>query len=277
MTCSENAVSPVYLNHVYIVVDEATFGDLRSSNFLINEFASVDTGLPDFLRPDSSANSIYVRGQHTYLELFGPDNEFEEPVGKVGVGTSPEQPGAIDWIYERLCGKDPDDVQKELIYWDSENESPVPWYTVVYRDQPDSTRLVPWVSEYHEDFLPALYSDKESGTRGIRREDYLRPQFEEDRYLQDITGLTVALHEPQKSRYIRDLELLGWVSHTDGDDSVLEGPNVRVMVTDATAERDGLLEIELYLCREKDGKQVYQFGPHSQLGFEGPRTATWKF
>jgi hypothetical protein len=105
----------------------------------------------------------------------------------------------------------------------------------------------------------------------------LAPQFDDECCLRDIIEITVTLYEPQKSRYIHELELLGCVSRAEADEVVLEGPNFRMVVTDATTERDGVLEIKMRLSEQKSGQQVYQFGPHTEVVFDESRTATWTF
>ena len=234
----------MYLNHLYVVLDESTFNNLCSSDFVVNEFASVDTGLPDFLPPNRRL-TVCSSVVNTPISNSTAPKKFKAPVGNSGIGMSTEQQGAIDQMYVRLENEAPSKVQSKLVHWNDGNGSSVPWYTVVYRDQPDSTGFTSWVSEYHEYFLPALYPDLGSEARGIRREDFLAPQFDDECCLRDIIEITVALHEPQKSRYIHELELLGCVSRAEADEVVLEGPNLRMVVTDATTERDGVLEMAL--------------------------------
>jgi hypothetical protein len=92
----------VKFNHLYIVLDQATFESIRQSEFVTHQLAASDQGFPKFEPVDDQCQAIYLRGQDTYLELFGPQNKFNEPVGKIGLGWSVESVGELEQVAERL-------------------------------------------------------------------------------------------------------------------------------------------------------------------------------
>jgi hypothetical protein len=64
------------LNHVYVVLDAATYAAIRDSAELRELLGRADGGLPDYAPAPADADRIFFRGRRTYLELFAPDNRF---------------------------------------------------------------------------------------------------------------------------------------------------------------------------------------------------------
>jgi len=246
VTFGEEEIRPpsVVMNHLYIVLDQPTFEAVRASKFLTTEFAAVDTGLPRFEPVTADSQSIYLRGEQTYLELFGPENPFGEPVGKVGIGLGVEKAGGIAWVQKQLLSVQPN-VTRMLRRWDFDTPKPVNWYDVVYPEHPADTQIVWWVSEYHPDFLPALYPDRPRAETGILRKHFLAPNFRSDRVFKDITALTLRLPEERASRLASDLKALGFKLAIDGNLRVLTGPDLVVRIGLAeTGTRDPLQSID---------------------------------
>ena len=94
------------MNHVYVVLDAATFAAVRDSAPLSRLLGRADGGLPDYAPPQPGADRVFFRGRETYLEFFAPENRFGEPVGKVGLALDYDAPGdldALERIWRRTC------------------------------------------------------------------------------------------------------------------------------------------------------------------------------
>jgi hypothetical protein len=143
VTFGDEEIRPpsVVMNHLHVVLDQPTFEAVRASKFLPTEFAAVDTGLPRFGPVTADSQSIYLRGEQTYLELFGPENPFGEPVGKEGIGLGVEQSGGIAWVQKQLLSVQPN-VTRMLHRWDFDTPKPVNWYDVVYPEHRADTQIV---------------------------------------------------------------------------------------------------------------------------------------
>ena len=269
--------SRVELNHFYVVLDEATYAAIRSSAFFTERFASVDTGLPEFDPPTDESPSLYVRGRNTYLELLGPDNAFGEPVGKVGIGLGVDRPEELDDLERAWAAGAAEDVSRSQRDWSAANP-PVPWHEVlVPLDTLASEGFVLWASAYRPEFLPWLYPDRSAEENGVKRSDFLAPHFDEERLLQDVTGLTLALPEELRDKWVRRLVGAGYAREEVEGGVRLSASAWSLTLVEPEAGRTGLLSIDLATTRDAQGARPERFGPDSVLVFGPGATATWAF
>ncbi|MBM3966911.1 MAG: hypothetical protein FJ308_17870 [Planctomycetes bacterium] len=231
-TAAEVRPPEVKFNHLYVVLSQADFESLRSSDFLLNQFAASDQGFPKFLPVDDQCQSIYLRGQDTYIELFGPENKFGEPVGKIGLGWSVEKVGELDVVQKLLAKESTDSLTRTLNRWDFDREGPaVNWYHSLFRNRPLTADAVWWFSETHIDFISALFPNKLQNEDRIARRDFLSSRYDSTRILKNFTSLTVEL-PLETGRHLRsDLERVGWrTEEFDSRTWILRGPDFRLML-----------------------------------------------
>ena len=77
-------------SHLYVVLDSLSYSEFTNSPEWTDAYANLDVGLPHFNPIDKNATSCYLRGHRHYIEILGPDNTYNEPVGKSGIGFSLE-------------------------------------------------------------------------------------------------------------------------------------------------------------------------------------------
>ena len=265
------------LNHVYVVLDEATFDVIRASEFVLGRFASVDEGLPEFTRANERSASLYIRGKETYLELLGPENSFGEPVGKVGIGLGVDVPSELDAVERAWTDQLGEETIRRLQKW-NQADPPVPWHEVVLHPETVvSPTLVVWASAYRAEFLPWLYPDRTAEENGVTRADFLAPQFDGDRVLEDVTGLTLALPPELVERFAAQLESIGY-ERTGSDEAVhLRVDRMRFSLVPPEGERTRLMGIEFRTTREYRGPPVVRLGDRSVLSFGPGRSGRWLF
>lgn len=210
----------VAFNHLYVVVSADVIAQFSKSELLRNRLAASDQGLPKFKPVDPDSQRIYLRGENTYLEIFGPDNRFGEPVGKLGLAFSTEVADEIDEVEKRLreaTGRQQQDKsmrpatawQRHLTQWDFDRESPVNWYHVIYPTFTAEARSVWWFSQFHQAFLPALYPNRPADETGIKRSHFLAGLHDSTRWLRDITTLVVVLEPDVADKLAEDLTAVG--------------------------------------------------------------------
>ena len=273
----------VAFNHLYVVVPAEVIDQFSRSEVLRDRLAASDQGLPKFEPVEPASQSIYLRGKHTYLEIFGPSNRFEEPVGKLGLAFSTEVAGEIDQVEDRLReagGRQYRDNaerprvgwQRHLSRWDFDRESPVNWYHVVHRTFTAEDLCVWWFSEFHPDFLPALYPDRPTSEAGIKRSHFLAGRHDERRWLRDIVALVLVLTPDVANDLAEDLSAVGCTieERNDGGRSLSLGPELQIVLYAGGADDSlGLRSIGISTYPQTDGALRQEFPGGVTLRLDG--------
>ncbi|QBX38384.1 hypothetical protein E4M02_08405 [Brevundimonas sp. S30B] len=237
------------LNHVYIVVDGPTFAALRDNPTLAAVLGRTDGGLPDYAPPQADADRIFFRGRETYLEIFAPDNRFEEPVGKVGLGLGLDASDGFDAV-ERAwrvhCG---DRARRTPVEY-RRSTPPTPWYDAVQCDDtaagPD---LAVWAMVYRPEFQRWQTGSDATEPPLVRRADILAPRADAGQGRFDIVGLTLSLSPDLRDRLISQLVAAGFQRHDRRDATELEGDGLRLRLVEPSTTR-GLIAIDLTVASE---------------------------
>jgi hypothetical protein len=270
----------VKFNHLYIVLSQADFDAVRSSDFLLNQFAASDQGFPKYLPVENQCQSIYLRGQDTYIELFGPENKFREPVGKIGLGWSVEKVGELDVVQKLLTKDSADSLTRTLNRWDFDREGPaVNWYHSLFRNWPPTADAVWWFSETHVDFLPALFPNKMLDEGRIARRDFLSSRYDSTRILKNVTSLTVEL-PLETGRLLRsDLELVGWrTEEFDSRTWILRGPDFRLMlIVQPEGAKAKLSSIGFEANAGFEPQSQQSLGDRMEVSFDGKQSGSILF
>jgi len=140
--------TPAALNHVYVVVDATTFAAIRDNAALARLLGRTDGGLPDYAPPEPDADRVFFRGRETYLEIFAPNNRFNEPVGKVGIALGHDDPAAFDGLKAAWRETCPAGLRHTSVTY-RRVDPPVPWYDAVQCDETASgAHLAVWAMVY---------------------------------------------------------------------------------------------------------------------------------
>lgn len=269
---NSNPVTPVYLNHLYIVLDKQTYDDIAASEFMRNQFADFEQKTT-VASGGRSWTGTYIRGEQTYIELFNPENKQGYKQGRSAIGFGVEQSGGIEIVQNQLSrvgGKVEHGLNSRKI-----NEQEIPWFHLVYVEYPDSTsEFVRWVMEYHKDYQGARYSDLKPGENGITRRQYLMRDYKPERYLKNISEVTIALDKQEADRFTKELTAFNYKIETHGTMKICVGSDIKLIIVPKVDSTEGIKQIKMSLAREKKSQKIYKFGTHSILRFSG-RTATW--
>ena len=96
---------PVYLNHVYRVLDTETFRAADASEYLRTEFAPFERRTTK--SGDDSWTGLYFYGESTYFEFLAADPKRDRPVGQSGVAFGIEEAGGSAAVRKALDGARP--------------------------------------------------------------------------------------------------------------------------------------------------------------------------
>lgn len=256
---------PVMLNHLYAVLDSATWADVAASPFLKAQFAASKGSTP-----------LTWFGKHTYLELFGPGTLEGGRLGDVGVALGVEQAGGITAIARHFSTLGaPFDTATERRGTPPQSE---PYYHTWRPAGVDATsrHAMLWLMEYtlEASRAQAVMDSLQPGDRG--RDRFLADRFDPARLLSDITGATLAIPVDDIARMVKALRRLQVDVIMEGEGAIVRMPSFTLRLIPAW-ERPGLRRLEFSLLREAPANPSLRFGGSSRLRFGPGRIAVWEF
>lgn len=269
---------PVPLNHFFVVVDSETYAAIESSPFLRTEFAPFEQRTT--ARSDRTYSGLYFYGTHTYFEFFDVAAEPGRRLGDSGIAFGVDEPGAVPILQTRLAAHFP--VQQGVITRQL-GERQIPWFlSLGLAELPRGAAVNPWIMEYDPHFLAEWHPEADD-SQGISREQILRryaavlPDAPARPYLQDVTGLTLAVEPPAASLLTSLCRLLGYHARSEGEATLLDGPDLLLRLVPESSSERGIRQVALRVRRVTEGPAALHFGPRSVLAFQGAGTAVWSF
>ncbi len=266
--------SRLLLNHIYFVVDSATYHDIGASPFLPTEFAGqeVRTTLSGGLR----WSGIYLYGRHTYLEILRPGGLPGSQDGDVGIGLASEQPGGILSLMQRFGAQHfPFDTLTRMT---SDSAGAIPWFLSWRASGPElpSDRTALWVMEYSAAMARRMKQRDSLPESDRSRDRFIATHQLRDQLMAELVAATIALPVDDIAKVSRTLARAGVEVISGGDGAViqLEGFTLRLL---PAWDRPGVRKLEFSLNREALANPTYRFGPSSRLRFGPGRVAVWEF
>lgn len=273
-TISAQKLPPVYLNHLYRVLDERTYNDITNSDFLRGDFANYEERT-SVSNGGKSWTGFYFYGEQTYIEFF-VDGKFPQfKSNESGVGFGIETMGAAKIYFERLKEKFGAQAESGLITR-KVNGKDINWFYdagVNYRD--DNQTFFDWLMEYEKDYLKNFYPDLKLSEDGITRRHNLARKFKAERLFKNIREVTVALNQTERGRFLKELEAFGYKIERKRNEIAAVGQDVKFFIIPNDAA-NGIVKLKIDLTRKKQGQKTYRFGAKSVLTFKG-KTAVWTF
>ncbi|HKD04936.1 MAG TPA: DUF5829 family protein [Bryobacteraceae bacterium] len=259
---------PVYFNHVTIYVPPAAYTALLQSDFLRNEFSGSHEQTVQRNGGAWSYTGIFLYGQHTYFEIFkaGPQ------MGSSGaVMVSPGQLLFNMWIDDRRqlplfkdrVAEERGSARQIVTTRDAKNQPAYDSVSPVGVITPS-----PGVLSYT--VVKGYYPDGQ--TREKRFEDRYRPE----RYLHDITGLTLTVNEAERDLLLRDFRAYSYHIEADGEKRVASGPEVVFTLTPSKSGEPRTLVVDLSMNRPITANRVIKFENTSELHIQAS-VAKWIF
>lgn len=262
---AQSPAAPVVLNHLYAVLDSATYADVSASPFLKAQFAASKSRVP-----------LTWFGKHTYLEFFEPHAIEGARLGDVGVALGVEQVGGIVAIARRFKALGaPFDTATERRGTPPQSES----YYHTWRPagiDATSRRAMLWVMEYTLEASRAQAVIDSMQPSDLGRDRFLVDRFDPTRLLGDITGATLAIPVDDIARMVLALQRLKVDVILEGEGAIVRVPSFTLRLIPAW-ERPGLRRLEFALLREAPANPSLRFGASSRLRFGPGRVAAWDF
>ncbi|MEO6348002.1 MAG: DUF5829 family protein [Aquaticitalea sp.] len=264
---------PVFLNHVYLVLDQQTYQDIHNSDFMINDFGFFEERTTNS-NNGKSWSGIYFYGKQTYIEFFmeGISPQFNKGESAIGFGV--EVAGSLDIYNSRLKEIFGDRVDKELVTKKLNNED-IPWFFASGVDYGDEQTFFDWLMEYEKNYLKNVYTNLKVEEDGISRQQNLSRMFDSKRLFKNIKEVTIALDQKERERLIQELEVFNYKIVGKKNKMVAIGPEIKFYIID-NARGNGIKKLKIELNRRISQKRTLKFGSASVLTLQG-RTAFWTF
>jgi hypothetical protein len=262
------------LNHVYFVLDSATYHDIDASPFLASQFAGHE------VRTTESGglkwSGIYFYGRHTYLEIFGPHGLPGSQPGDVGIGLASEVPGGIRALMQRFGSQHfPFDT---LTRAKTDSSGVFPWFLSWRASGPDlpSDRTALWVMEYSAAMAQRMARRDSLPDTDRSRDRFIADRLMQDQLLAELIAATFALPVDDIAKVSRTLDRAGVLVIPEGEGAVIQLEGFTLHLVPAW-DRPGVRKLEFSLNREALANPTYRFGPASRLRFGPGRIAVWEF
>ena len=219
--------APVFLNHVYLVPDAATYEALRSAEFLreLGVFEERET-----VRADASYRGLYLYGRRTYFE-FLPPGAAGLAEGASGIAFGLEVRDQTD---ELAAGLEEAGISAQGSGITRQHEGQqVPWFRILGIEMPAGPLTV-FSMEYAPRFLERWNPGPTPA--GIARADVLARYaavlrtVDRPAPLGDVSEVRLALDDAQRERLIAVCELAGYEVEAGADAWTLHGPQHRLVV-----------------------------------------------
>jgi len=276
----EIQMPPVYLNHVYRVLDKDTFTAADHSEYLRTEFAQFERRTTK--SGDDTWTGLYFYGENTYFEFLAADPARQRPVGQSGVAFGVEEPGASAAVRKALEGLGAGKVRSIERPRETAGRM-VPWFRMT-GFEPTDPILVSWVMEYSPKFLKEWHPDLRPGLSGISRKAVLeRYQAKaaltapvKDPLFKDVTSVRLALPPAQGEAFGRELSVLGYRRDSTEGGASFEGPGVRIELVPA-AGGTGIVALEMALTRKPEEARTIELARGARLQIRTDGTASFTF
>lgn len=248
----------VFLNHVVVVVDSATYQAIGTSPFFRDSLGSVERRSTT-ADGGASWSGTYLYGQHTYLELFAPGGPAGDASGSM-IGFGVDRPGDLWVVRDRLVESGL--VVDSILRSRARGGEQIPWFhAIAVRDAMTASRMPTWVMEYHADYQRRWTPDAPTSRLGIRRDQILADRYDASRPLVDVIAVEVALDGADRTRVER--ELAGYGYRAEGN-ATYRGPGIRIGLHQPVSRR-GVVAVELALRGKRLGPGVRRIGASADL------------
>ncbi len=250
----------ISLNHCYVVLGEKLFNALAQSDFLRNEFGNceIKTNTTNL----GSWTGMYLRGETTYLELFG--SLPPQKVGSIGIAYGVDQQGSLKNFQNKLSS------DFELTYGSfkkAEHKNNLFDY-LQFSDGGITTKLETWIMEYLPDGIKEHEASNPTNfaAHDVSRKRYNHHAVDRTKLFKDIVELRLALNNNEFARISNELSHLGCSHEGNEKKKRYVGKDITFNLIHST--KAPRIEIVCELFRAVEKAQTYSYD-HATITLEG--------
>jgi hypothetical protein len=259
----------VVLDHAFAVVDDQTYDAITNSDFLTAVFAAsrvakVASGAGE------GWTGTYFFGPQTYIEILRAGSVPHMQPGMGGVGFVVERRGDLDHVEAIFRKRVRAPVSRAVMSLAGEGGAPLPnFYMLTLQFEGlGNVGLVGWFMEYHER-MAEKYG-------GITRADIHSVSHDPTKALGNITAIKSALNEPTRAAYREVFASLNYSIKSEGDVTVLNGPEQTIHMGPESTGVWGIKEIGFSLATIPS-KDIERAIGNTKLLLRRDGTGVWLF
>jgi len=262
----------IYLNHIYVVLDSATYQHLFDSSVLTKEIAySIQNSTQT---NQNSYTGKYIAGKNGYLEFFTPTSHSGLSIGSIGLGFMTLKSNDIKKVKQYWENNTQDSISFQTVEA-YESAKTRPWYYDLELYRIDSNAAMKaWLMENtNEDLRLAGFSEQEIEKDKISWQSYIERQNKTTlkKAFNRILSIQLSI-DKSEFKYLRKT-LLGFgliqSKHAFYNDNII----VKYKISSNSSIRLKKLEMEL---SETFAKTVLTIGDSITVQLNGKR-AIWNF
>ena len=270
------------LNHLLVFVDELTYLQIASCDFLNKVFAPSEQRSTIDAANNASWTGCYFYGASTYFEFMDPAATTWRPVDGIALGV--DESGDGDVVYDYLREAFPESATRYVREREYQGDR-VPWFEMIESGREGDESLVTWIMAYHPQFLARWDPLLPPKAGGISRCDVLsryrsRAAREElsGGLFKDIETVTVGVRGHEANSLRRELRSLNLqLSDTEsGFEAVSTGIHLAVEI-DPDHGKTGIREFTISLSGTTGAPEILRYGDNTSLSITSDNTAVWQF
>ncbi|MEA5500193.1 DUF5829 family protein [Limnoraphis robusta] len=264
----------IEFNHLYVTLDSETLDSIAKSEFISQEFCTISR---DTVKTDAESwTGIYLRGKHSYLELFPPGGAEGLREGFSGIGFNSQQAGQIDIVQEKLrplLGAK--EILSDLQVRQTE-AGKVPWFYYLSINPSEREAFASWLMEFHQDYLK--YKNIKLTSDGcFNRAAYLKSlDTSETSLFDDVSEVHLELTLSEQEELALLLQAFGYESSCEGDITTYHSHGFMIQVCQKVAPRYRIRKVVCTLKEQLQQEKTFTFGKNAQLNL-GNSLAIWEF
>lgn len=174
----QTKTSEVYLNHLYIVLDSASYNNLSDSNFITQKLGNLK--VTSTSTTEDSWSGKYFHGKNGYFEFFSTKSYKGAILGDCGLGFMTKKTNDILVLERNWKANSQDSIIRDTSMRMSQGIK-TPWFYSLSLYTTDSLQpLSSWVMENTPEELKLVGFSTERTKKEIRWEDYMAKKYKKE-------------------------------------------------------------------------------------------------
>jgi len=264
----------IEFNHLYVTLDPDTLESIAQSEFIKQEFCTISR---DTVKTEAESwTGTYLRGKHSYIELFPPGGAEGLREGFSGLGFNSQQAGQIEIVREQLRALSGDkEILSDLQVRETE-AGQVPWFHYLSVNPAEREAFASWLMEFHPDYLE--YKNIELTREGcFDRAAYLKTlETSETALFDDISEVHLELTSSEQEELALLLRGFGYESSGGGDVTTYHSHGFVIQVSHNVSPRYRIRKVVCAIADRPHPEKTFIFGKNARLNW-GRSRAIWEF